>query len=340
MREAGRISPLIGLKKSSLGPSADKDNPAGHWRQPTVRSEVRRGSRSCKLKPMRDVLKSRSTPSTAKLLLCLTCALLGILLHRWSYVRAFEWKTYDLRVQWMAAREEPSRDIVIIALDNQSLSRLEPAVGRWPWPRAIFAGLLDYCSGAVTVGMDILLTEADWQYRPSDDVLAEEASRYGALASAIHFDHRSEPPADVHEISEHALPAIHPSDLHVPAYTHFTAPYPSLLDATARLGHVNYMPDEDGVVRSYMVLAEACGRVYPSLAVALVMLRDHLSPADVRVVPGGLRHCREPRRLLGSLHPCMPGGLQKPIRSLAQSCLLPQARFARALVRVALLSQV
>ena len=61
----------------------------------------------------------------------------------------------------LSKHERPSSEIVIIGVDDQSLERLEPAVGRWPWPRAVFAGLIDYCSEAKTIVVDILFSEAD-----------------------------------------------------------------------------------------------------------------------------------------------------------------------------------
>src|SRR6185436_9791731 len=39
-------------------------------------------------------------------------------------------------------------DIFLVTIDEYSLRNLEPALGRWPWPRLIHAELIDYLARA------------------------------------------------------------------------------------------------------------------------------------------------------------------------------------------------
>ena len=66
---------------------------------------------------------------------------------------------YDA-AQGLLSRAAPD-DIVIIAIDEASLA----ALGRWPWPRATHARLLERLAGAKprAVGLDLILTEAEPQ---------------------------------------------------------------------------------------------------------------------------------------------------------------------------------
>ena len=50
-----------------------------------------------------------------------------------------------------------------VAIDNESLRRMEPLVGRWPWPRLVHATAIDYLSaaGARVIGYDVLFAERD-----------------------------------------------------------------------------------------------------------------------------------------------------------------------------------
>jgi adenylate cyclase len=117
------------------------------------------------------------------------CALLASSHHA---VHDIERRTYDLRVRWHTPAEKPSAPITIIAVDDESLARLEPAVGRWPWPRALFATVLDYASAASVIGLDILFPESDSTFPASDDALAEQVAAHGRVVAATFFDQQAQ----------------------------------------------------------------------------------------------------------------------------------------------------
>ena len=78
-------------------------------------------------------------------------------------IRTIELKTYDLRVAATARPSAPSDAITLVAIDDDSIKRMEPLVGRWPWPRPVHATLIDYLSagGAKVIAYDILFAERD-----------------------------------------------------------------------------------------------------------------------------------------------------------------------------------
>ena len=51
------------------------------------------------------------------------------------FVQRVELATYDWRLQQTARPTAPSDDIVLISIDDDSVRRMAPLVGRWPWPR-------------------------------------------------------------------------------------------------------------------------------------------------------------------------------------------------------------
>ena len=67
-----------------------------------------------------------------------------LLLRNAPLMRAAELNAYDALTRTFADPALASKDIVIVAIDDQSLRELAPAVGRWPWPRAVHAQALDY----------------------------------------------------------------------------------------------------------------------------------------------------------------------------------------------------
>ncbi len=63
----------------------------------------------------------------------------------WSaFVTRVELATYDWRMRLTARPTEPSADIIIVAMNDDSIKRLEPVVGRWPWPRLVHASVIDF----------------------------------------------------------------------------------------------------------------------------------------------------------------------------------------------------
>mgnify|MGYP000662128461 CR=1 FL=1 len=134
----------------------------------------------------------------------------------WHWLARVDGVLYDhaLRHGW---REGP-RDIVIIAIDDESLQ----AIGPWPWRRAIHAEAIKqaHAAGARSVLLNLLLTEPD----PTQDA---------ALATALPGAHVVLPVAPPAPGSggEGALLPVAP------------------LRGSVQLGHADAAADPDGVVR-------------------------------------------------------------------------------------------
>jgi adenylate cyclase len=82
----------------------------------------------------------------------------------------FEYKAYDLRVNFFAGSSRPSDDIIVVLLDQDSIDWASAERGwPWPWPRKAYAELVDYMklSGAGSVVFDVLFSEPSI-YRSAD----------------------------------------------------------------------------------------------------------------------------------------------------------------------------
>ena len=93
----------------------------------------------------------------------LAAALLAGVLGLLDFTQRIELQTYDLRVAATARPSAPANDVVLIWINDDSIRRMEPLVGRWPWPRLVHATVIDYLSaaGAKVIGYDILFAERD-----------------------------------------------------------------------------------------------------------------------------------------------------------------------------------
>ncbi len=117
---------------------------------------------------------------------------------------------------------QPSPDVVLIAVDERSLA----SIGRWPWRRALHAHLIDYISMGrpQSIGLDILLAEADLDYPEDDALLAHSMARSGRVV----------------------LPLVSGGSAQTTSL-----PLPLFAQSAARLGHVHLPLDSDGGVRSF-----------------------------------------------------------------------------------------
>lgn len=134
---------------------------------------------------------------------------------------------------------EASPDIAVIAIDDASIA----AIGRWPWRRALHAGLLERLAPAAprAIGIDVVFSEEDWDY-PADDLLLARALR----------------------ASDRAVLPVAPA----------AAPMPALATAAAGLGHTQLPVDADGQVRRVHTLEGPADAPWWHMALALQCLGE------------------------------------------------------------------
>jgi CHASE2 domain-containing sensor protein/signal transduction histidine kinase len=138
---------------------------------------------------------------------------------------------YDLG-QRLASRPPPA-DIVIVAIDEDSLSQL----GRWPWSRRLHASLIDRLSGdgAKLIALDLIFAEPDTADQPADAELARamETSRRVALPVML----------EQSRLNGQLLEVL---------------PLPQLTSHAVALGRAHAEIEEDGIVRG-LYLREGLG---------------------------------------------------------------------------------
>jgi adenylate cyclase len=161
------------------------------------------------------------------------------------FLEAFEDKTYDLRFSKLRGPIAPDPRIAIIAIDDKSIREL----GRFPWSRSEYVPLLRQLSaaGAKAVLFDAFYPET--QSAAVDRQFAEAIRRAGnvALAVTFEFDDRFRITGDTRSI-------------------------PVIERAAARIGHINMLPESDGVNRRNLLLIRHDGKEVPSLGLVGAMM--------------------------------------------------------------------
>lgn len=174
---------------------------------------------------------------------------------------------YDTALS-LGSRPVPA-DIVIVAIDDESLRR----IGRWPWPRAVHATLIEQLTRAeaTTVGMDVILSEADANDPGGDRVLADAIARNGRVV----------------------LPVL-PRAL-APGLLADGQPIELFRRGAAGLGHIEIQLDADGIARGVYLWGGIDEPLHPQLALALLKVSlGGTAPEWAERTAGDARSAAEP----------------------------------------------
>src|SRR5688572_898841 len=237
-------------------------------------------------------------------LIPVAAALLAGVLGLLPLVRNIELDTYDLRVAATARPAAPSEQIVLVAIDNESLRRMEPLVGRWPWPRLVHATLIDYlaAAGAKVIAYDVLFAERDirkfmvadteWTGDESDAALVDSSRRAGNVihaAEAASIELVDPSRALTENLEAPALNVRLSQGGCVERRPRVTPPFTALAQASRGIGHTLLTLDSDGPVRRIAPIVQIGERTLPSFSMATVMATGE-APV-MRVEPGPDGQC-------------------------------------------------
>jgi len=177
-----------------------------------------------------------------------------------------ELKTYDMR---MRALDTPrASHVTIAAVDEQSLAR----VGRWPWSRTVLAELarrLDE-AGAKVIAFDVFFTERESAKADAQLARALAGTRKAVLSTVFLLN-----PQDARYLGEkgmeEGLHAIAPQAItevggrrSEPKTYGVLANIPELQKSAVYAGHINVLPDADGIYRRAPLVMVYGDRYFPS----------------------------------------------------------------------------
>ena len=229
-------------------------------------------------------------------------ALLAGVLGLLPFFNAVELYTYDVRVAATARQSRPSDQIVLVAIDNESIRRMEPLVGRWPWPRLIHATLIDYLSaaGAKVIVYDVLFAErdirkfmvgdAEWTGEESDAALVDSTRTSGTvvhIAEAASAELVDPSRALVENLDAPALNVPLPETPCVERRPRVTPPFPALAQASRGIGHSLLTLDPDGAVRRLAPIVQVGERKIASVSMASVLAAGAVPVVPVELADDG-----------------------------------------------------
>jgi adenylate cyclase len=201
-------------------------------------------------------MQLESKPANLRLILLVGTAILllvvesvGIFTDITTPVERLEYSIQDTFVR-LRGTQEPSGEIVIVAIDDQSFSWTGL---QWPWPRSYLAEIVDQINkgGGKVVGVDIFLFEPDDNQPENDTVFAESLGNAPAAVTVMQILRNSG--GDF--VSETRL-----------------LPLPAYQDSLDGAGITGILRDDDAIVRSVSAFDAFQGEVYPHWAFEIARL--------------------------------------------------------------------
>lgn len=234
-------------------------------------------------------------------LLGLTAGLLAAAAGTLSFIQTIDAKLLDA---WSRRAVDPAHahpDLVLVEIDETSLRRLEPVVGRWPWPRLVHAAVVDFLARgpAAVVAYDVAFLDHDrrlgfdvggevWTGAESDAALVASTRAAGNvlhLADAVYEGTTGAAASGAVGLERLPQGTYRLDDSFEPRPV-VSGPFPALADAARGLAHNMMLLDADGPVRRFVPFVRSRGLFVPSLAVGAVQLARSIASDDVRLEAG------------------------------------------------------
>ena len=225
----------------------------------------------------------------AAALLTLAALLLTLGLEGFGAITPFRLQTLDLLFRHVPLAKA-SPQVVVVTVDQADLDFFKNQGVVWPWPRQLYAHLIDYCkqAGARAVIFDILYTEAS-SYGPEDDNhLAQAAAAAGNVTFPFFLsrEEKGANPAAAVLLQKAGLTIAGPPPRDPVAYRSVVTPIGPLLAGAQALGNVESVPDSDGIYRRVPLVLPFKDRWLPTLGFAAFHRFGNQDP--LKLEAGGL----------------------------------------------------
>jgi len=227
----------------------------------------------------------------------MSSALLALVFWGLGWLSTWEAVTWDWRVSLLASPGNATDDIRLILLDQRSLDWAEEENGLpWPWPRELYAALINYCrrSGVKAMAFDVLLTEFSKYGVEDDAALGKAIERFPHFASAVFLGNDRGKVAQ--DLTDFPFPTVSiggldewlnrtnaRKDLDL---SRIDLPIPEVLHTVDILCNVQLKADFDGVYRRMTLFHLFDQHVFPTLGLGVYLAACH--DISLEIHPGRL----------------------------------------------------
>ncbi|MFW6389964.1 MAG: CHASE2 domain-containing protein [Halanaerobiales bacterium] len=163
--------------------------------------------------------------------------------------KAYNLLTISKFITKMHMTDSTISDVVIVELDDQTLEKYN----NWPLNRKYYADAVDILEneGVKAIGFDIMLS--DRGTRENDTILAEHFAGYDNIVLPVRPELKMERSA-----SQNFIQRVNKINKPLPEFAE-----------NVSLGHIAFIPDSEGIIRSLPLKFKHRGKVYKALSLVL-----------------------------------------------------------------------
>ncbi len=226
----------------------------------------------------------------------LLATLLASALWQFGILNRWESSFWDAEVGWFKHPEKTTDQIRLIFLDQDSLDWGKKMGWEWPWPREVYAPVLDFCrrSGTKAVAFDVIFSEPSDRI-DQDAALGDAIKRTPAFVGTLFVGNETGSatnwptwiPESGIRFRDHYPDQNNPFKMGQAMF-----PIPEVATNAAILGTVFGNPDSDGIYRRLRPFSLFDGKVVPSLGLGAYLAASTNRSLYLRESWFGINHRR------------------------------------------------
>lgn len=186
-------------------------------------------------------------------------------------------KSFDYRQSLLVKHRhlKPSKDIVIVAIDDGSYEYILDKYGEWPISRDIYAKIIDRIekNNPKAIVFDLMFIKSFKTNPTADTILANTMAKYNNIYTAINFDNQSYEVRTPIELPERlAVNVDNQSNVDFKrnlGFTNCRSIISKILETKTKVGMININRSEDGIIRKVPVFAYYNNHYYPHLTLSV-----------------------------------------------------------------------
>lgn len=204
-----------------------------------------------------------------------------------DFLTSIENRTFDLRQSVLVSSKykKPSKDIVLITIDDASYEYLLDKYGEWPIPRGVYADVINYLEkqNPKAIAFDLMFVKSMKSKSSDDKALSEAITSNKNVYTSINFDNQSfdvRTPIKLPESLTVKVDNESKSDFSKElTFVNCRPILTQILEGTPNVGLINVSRADDGILRRVPPLMSYQDKFYPhlSLLVGLKGLGDKYS---------------------------------------------------------------
>ncbi len=212
------------------------------------------------------------------LILWIVCCSLSMLVFAGKALDTFEWKAFDRFSRALNPAQGPD-SLVVVQIDQESVDALSRMGNQWPWPRQIYAPLVEYMAAADAVFIDLIYSEPSSYGVQDDEIFAAAVGAAGNVYLPLFLTNKKDvlnPEDEIFLREKAALPGLPPSGTE---YRSAVTPIKPLRKNIRGAGNANVTlpPEHDGVYRIIPLVAQVENLAVPQFMLGPLLRKNILA---------------------------------------------------------------